>query len=60
MSNRIKILVDEHKRVKQTFQNELQSMKKEHETLSRDFEKELPKMVFGVKEQQLQEMKRTK
>ena len=60
MSNRIKILVDEHKRVKQTFQNELQSMKKEHETLSRDFEKELQKMVFGVKEQQLQEMKRTK
>ena len=57
INSRIKILVDEHIRERQTFQKELQSMKKEHETLSRDFEKELQKMLCGVKEQQLQEMK---
>ena len=57
MNNRVKELGEDHLREKQTLQKELQSMKDEHESLSRDFEKELQKMLCGVNEQQLQEMK---
>ena len=57
MNNKFKEIGGDHLREKQALQKELQSMKEECESLSRDFEDELQKRIDGVNEQQLQEMK---
>lgn len=57
VNGRLKELGEDNLREKQTLQKELRCMKDKHESLSQDFEKELQKMLGGVNEQHLQEMK---